>query len=141
MMKNARETRSGRRALSLLEVILAMAILGGALAAIGELVRSGARNAELARDLTTAQLLGETMMSEIAARMIPLQAINESPVDDPQYQLNWSYSVAIEQVDQEGLVSVWVTIQQNAENHARPATYTLVRWMIDPEMSLSTETL
>jgi prepilin-type N-terminal cleavage/methylation domain-containing protein len=62
---------SGRRrrnaGLSLLEVILAIAILGGCIAVIGELVRLGARQAEEARELTTAQLLCESKLEEIAA--------------------------------------------------------------------------
>ena len=125
--------RMERGGLSLLEVLLALAILGGALAAIGELMRVGTRSAEAARDNTTAQMLSETIMSEIVAGMIPAQSVTDAPVDDPTYQLEWSYSIVIEQVDQDGLISVWVVVNQNPDMFVRPVSYTLIRWMIDPE--------
>ena len=58
---------SSRQGLSLMEVIIALAILGLALAAIGELIRVGARNAEVSRKRTTAQLLCENKLAEIKA--------------------------------------------------------------------------
>ena len=133
-----KDRRPHRRGLSLLEVLLALAILGGALAAIGELMRSGSRAAEQSRDLTTAQLLSETVMSEITAGLLPVQATNATPVDDPQHAQDWSYSIQIEQIDQEGLIAVWVTVRQNRET-ARPMQYTLVRWMIDPNVTTTGE--
>ena len=61
--------------LSLLEVMLALAILGGALAVIGELTRLGARSAETARDLTRAQRYCENKMAEVSAGLVTPQAI------------------------------------------------------------------
>ena len=49
--------RIHRRGLSLLEVIIALAILGLGLATIGELIRIGTDSAKRARQQTTAQLL------------------------------------------------------------------------------------
>src|SRR3954462_5407230 len=43
---------SNRRGLTLLEVLLSIAIFGGALVAIGELIRIGSQCAATARDLT-----------------------------------------------------------------------------------------
>ena len=56
-----------RRGLSLLEVIFAIAILGGSLATIGQLIHIGARNAAQARDLTMAQLYAESQMNRFAS--------------------------------------------------------------------------
>ena len=130
--------RSAPRGLTLLEVLLALAILGGSLVAIGELMRLGLRNAEIARDMTTAQILSETIMSQIGVGMIPPQAMAQSPVEDVQYQNEWTYSITVEQVDQEGLINVWVTVEQRPELAARPASFSLARWMIDPTV-LQTE--
>ena len=126
--------------LTLLEVLLALAILGGALVAIGELMRLGVRNAEIARDVTTAQILCETIMSRIGAGLIPPQALVQSPVEDVQYQQEWTYSISVEQIDQEGLINVWVSVEQRPELAARPASFRLARWMIDPTV-LQTEEL
>ena len=77
-----RSHRRHRRAFSLLEVILALAILIGALAVIGELVRSGLRNAQVARDLSQAQLLCETRLAEIHAGAASSEGGGKSPIAD-----------------------------------------------------------
>ncbi len=135
----SRVTARPRAGLSLLEVLLALAILGGSLAAIGELMRIGARSAAASRDQTTAQILAETVMSQIGAGLIPPEAVTSAQVDDPLYQYEWSYSIVVEQIDQAGLIAVWVTVAQDPQVAARPASYSLARWMIDPE-ALLTET-
>ncbi len=139
--KTGRETRPKRKrqGLSLLEVMLALAILGGALAAIGELMRIGARNAEIARDLTTAQMLCESTMAEIQLGFLPLQSAGPIQVTDVQYQQEWMYTVVIEPIDQEGLTSVWVQIEQNPAIFSRPVSFDLARWMIDPDATSLTD--
>jgi general secretion pathway protein I len=127
-----------RTGLSLLEVMLALAILGGAVAVIGELTRSAARDAEEARALTTAQLLCEAKMNELVSRLLPAQAVFDVPIesletlDSPG---SWSYSILVEQVGQSGLLSVSVTVAQVAESVPRPVQFTLTRWMVDPLMA------
>jgi type II secretion system protein I len=128
-----------RTGLSLLEVLLALAILGGALAAVGELMRIGARNAEIARDLSTAQLLGESKMAELEIGFLPLQSIEATRFEDPEYEAEWLYSVVIEQVDGQGLVSIWLRVEQNSEIFSRPVSFELTRWLID-ETLLPTDT-
>ena len=56
---------AARNAFSLLEVILALSILAGAVAVLGELLRTGVRNAQTARDLTRAQMLCEEIEAEV----------------------------------------------------------------------------
>ncbi|MCA9118897.1 MAG: prepilin-type N-terminal cleavage/methylation domain-containing protein [Planctomycetaceae bacterium] len=139
-MSSFGETRNPHRSgLSLLEVMLALAILGVSLAAIGELMRIGARNAEIARDLTTAQLLCESTMSELQLGFLPMQTIGPVAVTDPQYQLEWLYTVTVEPIDQEGLASVWVRIEQNPEVFSRPVSFTVTRWMIDTTVAAQTD--
>ncbi|MEX0818156.1 MAG: prepilin-type N-terminal cleavage/methylation domain-containing protein [Pirellulaceae bacterium] len=136
-MSNAQATtrRAARSGLSLLEVMLALAILGGALAAIGELMRIGARNAEMARDLTTAQLLCESTMAEVQLGFLPLQTVGPVEVSDLQHQLEWLYTVTVEPIDQAGLSSVSVRIEQNPAVFSRPVFFEATRWMIDPNIA------
>ena len=133
-----RARRDFRVGLTLLEVLLALAILGGALVVIGELMRLGARNAEQARDLSTAQILCETKVNEIVAGLLPAQVVTQVPVEGVE-TLNspgeWLYSVAIDQVDQNGLIAVWVTVHQSPQAVARPVSFTLARWMTDPTVA------
>jgi hypothetical protein len=119
--------------------MLALAILGGALAVIGELTRLGARNAEMARDLATAQRLCENKMSELSAGLIPPDVVTGAPVEELGEQSEWLYSIQIEQLQQEGLISVWVTVEQNAQIISRPVRFSLVRWMQDPNYELLTD--
>lgn len=124
-----------RQGLSLLEVMLALAILGGAIAVVGELMRFGMRNAEAARDLSTAQVFCEAKINEIAAGLLPPQPIADVPIEEIA-NLDaaglWLYSVDVQQVDQQGLIAVKVTVFQDPSVKMRPVDFSLVRWMIDP---------
>jgi type II secretion system protein I len=117
-----------RRGLSLLEVILAIAILGMALATIGQLIRIGSRNAIMARDLATAQLYCESTMNEVAAGAIEPTS-GSGPLDDLG---EWTYDLTVESTDQENMLSVKVVVAQDTEQYARPVTFTMTRWLIDP---------
>ncbi len=118
-----------RRGLSLLEVILAIAILGGALAIIGELIRIGARNAAAARDLTTAQLYCESKMGEAAAGVIYLENLETETLDEDG---EWMCAITTEALDQQQLVAVTVTVGQNPDVFNRPVSFSMTRWIIDP---------
>jgi prepilin-type N-terminal cleavage/methylation domain-containing protein len=128
----AGRAQTGRRAFSLLEVILSIVILGGCLAILGELVRVGARSARSAQDLTTAQLLCESYMAEMDAG-ITLPTATEGIIDHYDGS-QWAYSVEVEPIEQEGLLEVIVTFQQDPAAVAQPISCRLARWMIDPEL-------
>ena len=127
-MTRSQRMKNCRDGMSLLEVILAIAILGGALAIIGELIRIGSRNAASARDLSTAQLHCESKLAEVAAGVEPLEG-GGGPLDETG---EWTYSVVSEPVDDLGLIGVTVTVQQDPAQIARPLSFTLTRWIIDP---------
>jgi hypothetical protein len=117
--------------LSLLEVILAIAILGGCIAVIGELVRLGSRHAEEVQLLTTAQLLCESKLEEIEAGVTAPEAVASVPFDtNPE----WYYSIAVNSLEQEELMEVRVTVEQAEATRAMPFTFSLVRWMLDPTL-------
>ena len=118
-----------RHGLSLLEVMLAIAILGGAIAVIGEMVRLGVRQAEEARDLTTAQLLCESKMEELASGAAQAQSVTSAPCEsDPE----WVYTVALSQLDDQALMEVRVTIEPAQSNRSQPLSFSLVRWIENP---------
>jgi hypothetical protein len=128
--------RRQRRALSLLEVILAIAILGGALAVLGELMRLGARSAAQARDLTTAQLFCESKLNELTAGIEEPVATSSQPLDESG---EWLYTVEPETIDEQGLISIRVTVTQSPEAAARPVLFSLTRWIVDPAVELAAE--
>lgn len=118
-----------RHGLSLMEVILSIAILGGCIAVIGELIRIGSRQAEEARELTVAQLLCESKMNEIAAGISPPEAVGLTPFETDD---SWMYSITVTPLDGAQLIEVNVTAQQADSSRLVPLTFSLVRWMIDP---------
>lgn len=130
--KAGRRQRAGsqcRRGLSLMEVILAIAILGMSMAIIGELVRIGVRSARDARDLATAQFLCESRMSEIAAGIFPSESMQLTPFEDNP---DWLFSVESEPSQKDGLLSVRITVTADQPKQPYPVTFTLSRWMVDP---------
>src|SRR6267142_4684050 len=106
-----------RRGLSLLEVILAIAILGGSLATIGQLIRIGARNAAEARDLTMAQLYAESEMNRLATGIDPLDTVKDAEYDTPGL---YQYSVDVSATDLTGVMATTVTVKQTPGTASHP---------------------
>ena len=147
--KRVRPSGRIRAAFSLLEVILSLAILAGAMAMLGEVARNALENARIARDLTDAQLFCESKMAELEAGMIttdpvskmPIEALSDSTLEstsDPQ-DITWLYSVETELIDDEGLVQVRITVEQDSESVKTPVFFSMTRMVLDESM-ISTET-
>jgi type II secretion system protein I len=135
MSARSRSLSLSKRVLSaftLLEVILSLAILAGALAALGEVMRLADRSASTAEDETRAQILATSIVDELQAGARELTAVSQSPLetgDDPP----WVYSVEMQQTQYDELVSVRVLVQQDIEARLQPAKFELVRWMPNPD--------
>jgi len=133
-----------REGLTLLEVILALAILAGALAVLGELAGRSMRNAEVARATSEAQLLCETKLAEIAAGITPANPVNDAPwqsASDLEIETNeaWLYSVEVDSTALDGLLSVRVTVSQDRPPEKKPVSVSLVRWIVDPGSEAATQ--
>ena len=134
---------------TLLEVILSLAILTGAIAVLGELARVGIANADYTHELTKAQLLCEGKMAEITSGITfsdPVSGISfESEISDDTASMidpdetPWLYSIASDLIDENGLLQVTVTVYQDLPEEKRPVTCSLVRWMIDPSLTETEE--
>lgn len=121
--------RVPRRGLSLLEVVLALAILVAALAVLGELLALGNRHARAAADLSTAQVLCSSKMAEIVAGIVPAAAQSATPCEgDP----DWQVAVAVDPSETPGLLVVRVTVSESQPT-THPLDYTLTRWLVDAE--------
>lgn len=125
-----------RRGLTLLEVVLAVAILGFSLAAISQLMWIGYRSATDARARTEMVLLCDTKMAEVAAGVLPLASVGGQPIPEAT---DWLYFVDVQNSLQLGLLSVTVTIAQAPETSATPISMSIVRFMPDPDYDPSEE--
>lgn len=122
--------RCRRGGLSLLEVILSIAILGGAMVVIGHLFNLGYRSALQVRIRSDANLLCDSKMAELAAGVLPAQSTgNQSIAGSP----GWNYSIDIQPSLQPGLLTATVTVEQNAETSSTPTSMSIVRFLPDPD--------
>ncbi len=128
---------SRRAAFTLLEVILALAILAGALAVLGEVGRLALQNAAGARDLARAQLLAESKMAEIDAGISAPDPVDSEAFDTTAESLDadgpaWVYSIASDSTDEVGLLSVRVSVTRDQPAGQHPVKFSLTRWLPDP---------
>ena len=128
---------AARSGFSLLEVVLALAILATVVVVLGELVRTGLRNAQLARDLSKAELICESTIYQIESGALPPQAVERTAVD---LEPGWYYSVENESTGtptQSGLLRLRVTVELTPDKQRRPTKFSVVRWLRDPSLVLA----
>jgi type II secretion system protein I len=121
-----------RPAFTLLEVILALAVLAVSLAALGEVLRRGEDNSHDARDLTQAQLIAASRFAELTSGAVALSPVVNEQVPEIVANVPWVYSIEIADTFELGLVAVRVTVSQDPSQTAYPISYSVVRWMPDP---------
>ncbi len=139
MKQRSQKGADSRSGFSLLEVLLSMAILVGAIAVLGELMSIGLDNVEEARDRSRAQLLAEGIMDQVLAGLIAAQATPETSVPEDLLtpdELNdrWVYSIELNTTSEVGMSALVVSVTQTAAPRADATLtdYTMTRWMIDP---------
>ncbi|MGL6193225.1 MAG: hypothetical protein ACRC2T_00215 [Thermoguttaceae bacterium] len=138
-----RGTSKSRSALTLLEIIISIVIIGGVVTILTDVARSGLKSARLARELTQAELICNSLMGMVKAGIIPLDPDYDVPLPDDYPDSNvidtngrrtslWLYSLDVYSTSTEGLVEVSITVRQDKPLDQKPVTCQMVRWMIDP---------
>lgn len=129
------------RGFSLLEVILALAILVGAMAVLGELARHALESARIARDTTLAQLLCESKLAEIMSGVVDPEPVGFTPFGTAagEGDVEWLYAIDVESLDDQGLIALRVTVTQDMPAQRHPIVFSVVRWMFDPNANSSSE--
>jgi prepilin-type N-terminal cleavage/methylation domain-containing protein len=118
----------GARAFTLLEVILALVILGAAMAIFGEVMQLANRAAVDSRAETQGQLLAASVMDEILAGVRPQQNASRQPLD-VQDTTGWLFTVNIGTSDVQGVLPLEVVVEQDLEQRYNPVKVRLVRWI------------
>lgn len=143
MNADSRRTKRMRSGFSLLEILLALAILGGSLAILSSIADTGVSAAREARDLSVARLLCQAKLSEVmldaSANRISPVPVPESPLEsfDSESLTPFTYSVEVQPGQLDGILIIRVVVTaQNPDSDIPIAKYSLVRWMIDPTLGL-----
>jgi hypothetical protein len=139
-----RETfpRSGgpRHGISLLEVILATAILLGCVMVLSRLAFLARRHAIGSEDRTQSQLLCQNLMDELLAGIRPLESVSPTETEDGQ----WVYEIDLQRRGNPLLVAITVTVARLEEDELLPIDeelvgYRLVRWLRPGQRQVSAD--
>ena len=119
-------------AFTLLEIVLALAILAGALAALGEVLSLARQNARVTQEETVGSLLAASVMAELVAGTRESTEVDHAqlPIET---QPPWLHTVEVQATNFDGLLLVRVTVEQDMPEEQRPVSVTLARWVLDPE--------
>lgn len=129
---------------SLLEVVLAFAILAVSFTMLSQLVGTGYRNAREAESLTEAQMIAQNVMEEFTLGMLARTPVANVPVSmdngliaSPTSQIpEWEYSIDWEPAPVDGLVMVLVRVNRaNVTQAVYYDTFELARWAPDPMLN------
>lgn len=133
------ESRIARRGLTLYEVILAVAIFLPALAALGQGISTGLRAGVQARLQTQAVLRCDSILSEVVAGVRPLQPVAGAAFDDAA--VGWSWSLDVLAGPHPHLFEVQVTAVHVDEGGLTNASYTVTRYVRDPQLFIDAAAL
>ncbi len=123
--------------LSLLEVILALAILAIAVAILSQTMYLAAENGTRSKEMMAAQMLCESTMSEIITGIVPAQSTSWASISSSSSSTDWSYMVEMLPAEQPGMMGVQVTVTNDPNRTSKsPIDVKLVRWIIDPNLGL-----
>ena len=128
-----------RFGMSLLEVVLALAILAMSAAILASIARTATDNGLIAHRLATAQILAESKMAEVVTGAIPLQgAVGWMPINDTVPSGVWYYQLQTESASRKDMVGVRLSVTDQAGMDENKEVFYIVRWMIDPSLGLDT---
>lgn len=136
-------SKKTRKGFTLLEVILALAILGLALATLGQATGRSHGNARHAADESELAFVAGSVLDELLTGLRPLQAVDGEAIADPTDATRPAIAlitVGIESGPLDGLLVLRVRAKPNIEGAGTLETVELVRWMVDPALAESSST-
>ena len=128
-----------RNAFSLLEILLALAILGGSLAVLSQIVGTGIDSANSARDLALARLICQAKLTETLMSSATPVTVPSTPTAAPDSSSNtpFHYAINVAPASLAGMLVIRVSVAaQDIDGGPPLAAYSLTRWMIDPSLGL-----
>lgn len=124
------EVKARRRGLSLIEVLLALAILVMAVAAISRLVDIGTDRGNEARLYTRGARLAQGKMAEVEAGLVSLTSESDGQFDGDDAA--WSYHVFVEPAGPPNLYTVTVNVIRDL--NGRQVVVSVAQMIFDPTL-------
>lgn len=121
-------------AFTLLEVILALAILGGSVAVLGEIMSLADERGARAAAEAKAQMHAQSVMDQLLSGALELADVQQEPMTTTD-DVRWLYSVTLLSGQVPEVQQVLVTVEQDLETKFQPAKFQLVRWVLLPTES------
>jgi general secretion pathway protein I len=118
-----------RRGITLYEVVLALAIFAGSMAAISQTIMTGTRAALQSRLQSQAILLSESKMGEIIAGLVPPRSAGGS-FAEPGLE-GWTWNATVQPGPRAGIFSVEVTVARPSSGSGVDASFSLTRLVRD----------
>ncbi len=115
-----------RGGLTLLEIVLAMAIFFGSMAALTQLAWNGTRAAVQARLKTQATIRCEAKLNEVLAGAVPMQSVSNTPFPDDSH---WTWSQVVNAGSHPELVQLDLTVSHRGTSRLASMDVTLRRWV------------
>ena len=129
--------------LSLLEVVLALSVLGVSAAIMAQAMQLAVRNALRAQNLAHAELVAESVMSQVVAGILPAQATTWAPYYSTSTlatpDSSWVYMITIVPAEIQGMMGIQIGVRDSSQPSVdqRP-DYVVTQWIIDPSLGLDT---
>lgn len=121
-----------RRGITLYEVVIALALFAGSVAAVSEAIATGARAALQSRLQSQAILLCESKMSEVLVGAVPSQSTSDAAFVEPWLE-GWKWSLSVQAGPRTGLILVEVDVACRAASNSVDASFALTRLVRDQQ--------
>lgn len=121
-----------RGGITLFEVLLALAIFLGALAAISQLVHTGTIAAAEGQLQSEAVVRCQAKMGEVVSGIEPLEPVQDETFEDGDGL--WTWSLSIGDGPHVDLMQLSVTVRHTRENGSLDASFTVERLIRDPQL-------
>ena len=139
---NRRTRLIKRPGFSLLEMVLALTILGASLAILAQIADTGSDAAREARALVSCRMICQSKLNEELLNISygqPPAVVVDAPAEpfDSQSTETYLYSLEIANGQLEGLLAVRATVRaMGGDGTEQIAAFVLDRWIIDPLVGL-----
>lgn len=118
-----------RKGITLFEVVLALAIFMGAMAAITQVLKSGSMASIRAQLTSEAVIRCEGKLSEVTSGVLPMQSMQRSPFDDDP---TWQWTLNVTETGIPYLLEVETVVEHSSSQGVVDGSYRLKRLMRDP---------